>query len=391
METIQKQLYNLTMELNVATSRIQEKAIVLNELLTKARKEYTILCNNEMQKAKEKNSFSAINLPKHQEIDVLTKALQDIDTNVSKVQTEVRLINSIIAIIKRVREYIEIAETDVCTYIQNRSTQLEMNINYNTSTEGFTYVIDSTGKKMYTALYTNVSQADYDVLIDNLGVNAVIGLMFNNGCDVQSIKTLIQGRGYQYSIEQIQSIAEKSVYVDIGKETKTKAESVLARFEDTNATFSNGTLQTGCLSVKTDWKYAQSKANTYNVSNKESACAVYTYATALSIKTGKTITPEDISRAGNVCNWQTQDGTYKSTVVSGLTDGAIREVIEEELAVGHPIVVHSGTHYATIIGKDESGEYIINDPWYGENCNINEMQCAYKQNGKVIFDQYIKV
>ncbi len=142
------------------------------------------------------------------------------------------------------------------------------------------------------------------------------------------------------------------------------------------------------LSYNSTYRYSQT-GNSYGYTNARSSCLTYAFATALSIKNGRKITPDQIrtnsstdGHSPNISEW----GAYTvNTSGSETLNG-----IDAQLQLGNPVLIHAygkdssgndSEHWATVIGK-QNGEYTIIDPWDGQEHSLSDMQ-IYKNNGTI--------
>lgn len=164
------------------------------------------------------------------------------------------------------------------------------------------------------------------------------------------------------------------------------------------------------LYVNSKYKYTQTGSNNYGFGDPQSACAAFAFATALSIKYNKTITPDDLSvrgsslsyanetRLGSVHVYETTDKQYKGYEIEG-TESDIFLAIDAQLQLGNPALIHVKTddgleHWATVIGKKDD-VYTVIDPWDGRECSLDEMEirCNHMSSSSfvscmIISDQY---
>lgn len=166
------------------------------------------------------------------------------------------------------------------------------------------------------------------------------------------------------------------------------------------------------LSVNSSYCYSQNGYSYGNPCPKKSCC-VFSFATALSIKYGKQITPANIKRKNE--GWiddlthYTPSGSASSDILewkydsdgNGSYDGTAYRIycssgsetlkgIDAQLQLGNPVLIHAtgrnaagaqSEHWATVIGK-ESGRYKIIDPWDGSECWLEDME-IYKNGGSI--------
>lgn len=142
------------------------------------------------------------------------------------------------------------------------------------------------------------------------------------------------------------------------------------------------------LSYNSAYRYSQ-LGNNYGHTNALSSCCTYAFATALSIKNGRKITPDQITTESSTNGHNPVISEWGAYTVNTSGSETLKG-IDAQLQLGNPVVIHAyGTdssgansqHWATVIGK-ENGKYIIIDPWDGQEHSLDEMQ-VYKNNGTI--------
>lgn len=158
------------------------------------------------------------------------------------------------------------------------------------------------------------------------------------------------------------------------------------------------------INYRKEYCYSQTGGNSYGFSSPETACGAFSFATALSIKYNKKITPEDVlaykdgsmiedKTNKDVWEWNWKDGKITKTAYRIKVSKGTETFsgIDAQLYLGNPVLIHtdgysangySSEHWATIIGK-ENGKYQIIDPWNGTKRNLDQME-IYKNNGSVL-------
>lgn len=158
------------------------------------------------------------------------------------------------------------------------------------------------------------------------------------------------------------------------------------------------------INYRKEYCYSQTGSNNYGFSSPRTACAAFSFATALSIKYNKKITPKDVltyadgsmienATNSDVWEWNWKDGNSTKTAyrIKASKGTETFSGIDAQLYLGNPVLIHtdgysangySTQHWATIIGK-ENGKYQIIDPWDGTKRNLDQME-IYKNNGSVL-------
>lgn len=163
------------------------------------------------------------------------------------------------------------------------------------------------------------------------------------------------------------------------------------------------------LSVNRSYCYSQ-QGYSYGNPNPRESCDTFAFATALSIKYGKSITPSDIKTGSGgfvmdhwvnnddpVLKWKydsdgngSYDGTAYRIYSSSSSGENTLEGIDAQLQLGNPVLIHAtgrnsagaqSEHWATVIGK-ENGRYKIIDPWDGSERWLEDME-IYKNGGSI--------
>lgn len=153
------------------------------------------------------------------------------------------------------------------------------------------------------------------------------------------------------------------------------------------------------LSYKKDYCYVQNVSGPiYGLSTPKSACGAFAFATALSIKNGRRITPEDVKTNGvnrivesslgdEVLLWQTKSGEKGYRITDSEGERTL-EGIDAQLQLGNPAVLHlkregsSEQHWVTVIGK-QNGEYTVIDPYDGAAKSLSSLRIMRKdEEGK---------
>lgn len=150
------------------------------------------------------------------------------------------------------------------------------------------------------------------------------------------------------------------------------------------------------LSYKSEYCYNQNRDN--YTGNPKKSCAAYAFATALSIKYGQKITPDDVKANANgeidepkyeydssILVWKAGD---KVGYRIGGEESDILFAIDAQLQLGNPALIHvvdkttKDQHWATVIGK-ENGEYTIIDPWNGKQRPLSQMEIYCNGNSYI--------
>lgn len=147
------------------------------------------------------------------------------------------------------------------------------------------------------------------------------------------------------------------------------------------------------LTYKKEYCYVQNvSGSAYGLSDPQHACAAFAFATALSIKNGRMITPADVKTDGiniisevslgdDVREWRTTVGETGYRIAD--SEGAeTLEGINAQLQLGNPAIVHvsgnknsDGTtrqHWVTVIGK-KGNDYTVIDPWDGQKKSLQSV------------------
>ena len=160
------------------------------------------------------------------------------------------------------------------------------------------------------------------------------------------------------------------------------------------------------LNYNQNYCYSQTGAS-YGNPNPRESCCTFAFATALSIKYGKSITPDKIvtgsggfvknhwdSADDRVMEWRWNDGSEVKTAyrISESSGNATLTGIDAQLQLGNPVLIHTSgrsaqtgeesEHWATVIGK-ENGRYKIIDPWDGTERYLEDME-IYKNGGSIL-------
>ncbi len=161
------------------------------------------------------------------------------------------------------------------------------------------------------------------------------------------------------------------------------------------------------LSYKKEYCYSQ-QGYSYGNPDPKNSCDTFAFATALSIKYGKSITPDKIvigtkggyvmdhwdSDSDTVLEWNYNDnGKIKTAYRISASRGNDTLVgIDTQLQLGNPVLIHTSgksvqtgqesEHWATVIGK-ENGRYRIIDPWDGSERWLEDME-IYKNGGSIL-------
>ena len=156
----------------------------------------------------------------------------------------------------------------------------------------------------------------------------------------------------------------------------------------TNA--ANGTAYS--ISYKPEYCYSQTGSNNYGYTNATSSCATFALATALSIRKGEQITPDQIETNSSTNGQGTKWASHGATKYDCTSEADVYSAIDKQLAAGKPVLVHatglnsknqSSEHWATVVGKKSDGTYRIIDPWDGTEKDLSQMQ-IYKNSGKLV-------
>lgn len=159
------------------------------------------------------------------------------------------------------------------------------------------------------------------------------------------------------------------------------------------------------MSYNSTYRYSQIGGNSYGKTNPRKACAAFAFATALSIKYKRKITPDQVTTNSQgymneycdspkeqdpVWEWKWEGGTaYR--IHSSQTEASTFAGIDTQLQLGNPVLIHTdgkdskeedSQHWATVIGK-ENGRYRIIDPWDGTERWLEDME-IYKNGGSVL-------
>lgn len=159
------------------------------------------------------------------------------------------------------------------------------------------------------------------------------------------------------------------------------------------------------LSYNSAYCYSQIVSNSYGKTNPRNACAAFAFATALSIKYNRKITPDQVTTNSQgymieycdspkeqdpVWEWKWEGGTaYR--IHSSQTEASTFIGIDAQLQLGNPVLIHTdgysvngsaSQHWATVIGK-ENGRYRIIDPWNGTERWLEDME-IYKNGGSIL-------
>lgn len=159
------------------------------------------------------------------------------------------------------------------------------------------------------------------------------------------------------------------------------------------------------LTYKQEYCYSQTGGNSYGKTDPKHSCAAFAFATALSIKYGRKITPaqvgadtrgvmEDHEIDHSVWEWRWDGGTaYR---IKESTGDKTFLGIDAQLQLGNPVLIHvsgksvSGEpsqHWATVIGKQD-GHYTIIDLYRGTERPLEQME-IYKNGGASVLDYVI--
>lgn len=159
------------------------------------------------------------------------------------------------------------------------------------------------------------------------------------------------------------------------------------------------------LAYKQEYCYSQIGGNSYGKTDPLNSCAAFAFATALSIKYGRKITPAQVNTTTegymnefetnhSVWEWKWDGGTaYR---IKESTGDETFLGIDAQLQLGNPVLIHvsgksasgaASQHWATVIGKKD-GIYTVIDPWNGKPRPLNEME-IYKNGGASILDYVI--
>ncbi len=143
------------------------------------------------------------------------------------------------------------------------------------------------------------------------------------------------------------------------------------------------------LSYKESYCYSQT-GNSYGYTDATTSCSTYALATALSIKEGRQVTPDQIATdsatSGHGTRWE-----YHNAYSIAADEESTLFAIDAQLELGNPVLIHTtgltakgeaSEHWATVIGK-KNGEYTIIDPYYGDVRNLSDMQ-IYKNSGSIV-------
>lgn len=163
------------------------------------------------------------------------------------------------------------------------------------------------------------------------------------------------------------------------------------------------------LSYNPAYRYSQT-GYSYGNPKPEKSCDTFAFATALSIKNKKKITPDQIKIGSGgfvmdhweddndtVFEWyyytNKETGTKGETAyrIYGSSDFKTLAGIDAQLQLGNPVLIHTdgkdskgqdSEHWATVIGK-ENGRYRIIDPWDGTERWLEDME-IYKNGGSIL-------
>lgn len=160
------------------------------------------------------------------------------------------------------------------------------------------------------------------------------------------------------------------------------------------------------LYYKSEYCYSQN-GESYGNPNPKQSCGTFAFATALSIKYNKKITPDQIVISetkgyvidhwkgddDRVVEWKWKDGNSIKTAyrIYESRGADTFEGIDAQLQLGNPVLIHTSgknaagvasEHWATVIGK-QNGKYTIIDPWDGSERSLEDME-IYKNGGSVL-------
>lgn len=144
------------------------------------------------------------------------------------------------------------------------------------------------------------------------------------------------------------------------------------------------------LSYKSEYCYAQNGSNNYGYSNAGVSCPTFALATALSIKEGKQITPDQIETNSKTDGTNTQWDKHGATRIAASEEDCLLAV-DAQLQLGNPALIHingknvandsSDQHWVTVIGKKDN-DYIIIDPYNGKEKMLSA-ELTYKNGGTI--------
>ena len=324
-------------------------------------------------------------------------ALAEIENMIVELEEDLAKTQEIAEMLKQTIASVEETEEEICLFITMELEQLQgLSLKYGTkvvtaiegnsemANPGFNYVNgkNSNGEKLklYADLYADLSHEEYITLAQTVGVEATMALMMYNGMAAEQALAVASECGKVYNVEQAQRIFENQVYTD-GTTMQEMISDIVESKGDDVVMYVDGQ-RVGGLYVDPAYYYDQSLNNGEFFDSSTSACAAYAFATALSIKHGTQITPGDVrayESNGKIWDWAADKAGSVYTGTKGYgSESEVFDAIDTAIDNGDPIVVHcksyEGEHWATVIGKDVDGDYLVIDPWGGTQCKLSEMQ-----------------
>lgn len=326
------------------------------------------------------------------QIQAYETAVNEAEVHVEALQQDMEATKEVIQTLRNIVDTVDNTERDVYHIITDALINLrEFSYYYGddvadvisehatTATPGFAYVEmrnkDGSVEKLYPDLYTDFSHKDYGKLVGAIGLDATIAIMLQNKCLVEQVMSIAHDNGVNYSRTDVLRIAG-----ELTKEPYTRTSEnvtdIVKGFNDDATIVIDGKKVGGLLDVKDEYRYCQTTDH-YFKTNNEGSCAAYAFATALSMKYGVKIEPNmiDTSDDGVISTWQTTDGKYTGGRVKKADAKATIAAVEAAIENGDPILLHSRTHWVTVLGKNaDTGEYMVLDPYYDKIIPISQMQ-----------------
>lgn len=139
------------------------------------------------------------------------------------------------------------------------------------------------------------------------------------------------------------------------------------------------------IPYQSSYCYSQT-GNSYGFSYPKRRCAAYALATAISIRDKNLVTPDKLVTDDGIVDWG-KNNAYKVDASESETFLAINA----QLSMGNPVLIHAtgkdnngndSEHWATVISR-QNGKYRIIDPYYGKECDLDQMQ-IYKNGGQIV-------
>lgn len=157
-----------------------------------------------------------------------------------------------------------------------------------------------------------------------------------------------------------------------------------------------------------EYRYSQKGGNSYGLTDPEHSCAAFAFATALSMKYGRKITPADVDTtkegymltetlSSSVSEWSA--GDKKGYWISASSESETLLGIDAQLQLGNPVLIHVvkdpqnsyEQHWAVVTGK-QNGKYTIIDPYDGTERSLENMEIYRKgasiQDYVILSDEY---